>query len=49
MALGGQGGQLATSGDQGIGGEHAGAARVGHDRQTRSLEPGLGVKDSRPC
>ena len=32
-ALGRQGGQSAAASDQGIGGEHAGAARVGQDRQ----------------
>ena len=45
MRLGRQGGQLAAAGDQGIGGEHAGAARVGQDRQARALRPRLGVED----
>ena len=44
-ALGRQGGQLAAAVDQGIGGEHAGAARVGQDRQARALQPRLGVED----
>ena len=44
-ALGCQGGQLAAAGDQGIGGEHAGAARVGQDRQAAALRPRLGIQD----
>src|SRR5271157_1888168 len=31
-----QGGQLAAASDQGIGGEHAGATRIGQDRQARA-------------
>ena len=41
--LGRQGGQLAAASDQGIGGEHAGATRIGQDRQARALRPRLGI------
>src|SRR5208337_1879111 len=43
-ALGRQVGQLAAASDQGIGGEHAGAARVGQDRQAVALQLRLGVE-----
>ncbi len=35
------GGQLAAVGDQRVGGQHAGAAGVGHDGQARPARPGL--------